>query len=208
MTAIDVAQGVTVIVFIAGATVPAWFPAVASASRQCRMWAAWRRLRPLWVLLLKAVPDVQLPAQPGMRLGASYRLHRRVIEIRDAELVLRPFRDSQAARDAADAARSAGLHHHEHDAVIEAVLIVTALDVRRGGAKPRSGGSRAASAVSEPLNDLESETHRLLLVSRAVRRSLIVRQAVAAAWNRSTGPSACMSAVRPMRSRAATGASR
>lgn len=185
LTVVDAAQGVAVIQVIAGATVPAWFPAIITASRQSRIWAAWCRLRPLWALLLEATPDVRLPNQPGTRLSARYRLHRRVIEIRDAELALRPFRDSHAAREAADATRLAGLASDERAAIIEAVMIVTALDARRDGVDPH-GGHHAGRAFSEPRNDLESETDRLLLVSRAVWRSPIVHQAAArAAWDRS-----------------------
>jgi hypothetical protein len=176
---VAVAQGVAVIQVIAGATVPAWFPAVMWAPRDCRAWAAWCRLRPLWALLVAAAPGVQLSAQPGTRLNARYRLHRRVIEIRDAELALRPFWDSQAAREAVDAVLSAGLPVDEHDALIEAVMVMTALDARQAGA-PACGGHDGARFLSDPRNDLESEAARLLLVARAVRRSPIVRRATVA----------------------------
>ncbi len=168
---------------IAGAIAPAWFPAAARASGQCRMWVAWYRLRPLWALLMQAAPEVRLPAQPGTRLSASYRLHRRVIEIRDAELAVRAYPDSRAVGDAADAARSAGLPRDEREAIIEAIMIVTALAARRDRAEPCSGPA-ASCALSEPRNDLESETARLLLVSRAVRHSPIVRHAVRSATDR------------------------
>jgi diguanylate cyclase (GGDEF)-like protein len=153
--------------------------AAGSVSRYCRTWAAWARLRPLWALLVKAAPDVRLPASPGTRFSARYHLHRRVVEIRDAELALRPFLDSRAIGEAADAARRAGLPEGERDAAIEAVMIVTALDARRRGA----GGHDSQDdgrIMSEPRNDLESETARLLQVRRAIRHSPIVRQAAAA----------------------------
>jgi len=153
--------------------------AAVSASRYCRTWVAWVRLRPLWTLLVKAAPDVKLPVPPGTRFSARYQLHRRVIEIRDAELALRPFRDSAAVHQAADAACRAGLPQDERDAAIEAVMIVTALDARRRGAQAQDR-TDAGNVLSEPRNDLESETVRLLLVCRAVRRSPIVRQAAAA----------------------------
>jgi hypothetical protein len=140
---------------------------------------AWVRLRPLWALLVQAVPEVKLPTPPDTRFSPRYHLHRRVIEIRDAELALRPFQDSRATPEAADAAGRAGLPHDERDAAIEAVMIVTALDARRRGAEAQ-GGADAERILSEPPNDLESETARLLLVCRAVRHSPIVRQAAAA----------------------------
>jgi diguanylate cyclase (GGDEF)-like protein len=150
--------------------------AVASASRYYRTWAAWVRLRPLWALLVEAAPDVRLSAPPGTRLSPQYHLHRRVIEIRDAELALRPFWDSRAAAEAADAACRAGLSQDERDAAVEAVMILTALDVRQRGTDAQ-GGEDAGGILPEPRNDLESETARLLLVCRAVRHSPIVRQA-------------------------------
>jgi hypothetical protein len=139
-------------------------------------WAAWFRLRPLWAMLLDGAPDVRLPPQPGTWLAARYRLHRRVVEIRDAQLALRPFRNNPAAAEAADAALSAGLAPDECDAVIEAAMIVSALDARRNGAAPASSPD-AGHGLPEPGNDLESEAFRLLRVSRAVRRSPIVRRA-------------------------------
>jgi len=145
-------------------------------------WAAWFRLRSLWAMLLDGAPDVRLPPQPGTRLAARYRLHRRVVEIRDAQLALRPFQDSRAAADAAGAALVAGLPQDERDAVIEAVMIVSALGARRNGAASASSPD-AGHGVPEPGNDLQSEAERLLRVSRAVRCSPIVRQAA-----RDSGP--------------------
>jgi diguanylate cyclase (GGDEF)-like protein len=150
----------------------------ASVSRYCRAWAAWVRLRPLWALLVEAAPDVRLSTPRGRRFSARYLLHRRVIEIRDAELALRPFWDSRAVAEAADAAGQAGLSRDERDAAIEAVMIVTALDARRRGAGI-PGGPDDGRILPEPRNDLESETARLLQVCRAARHSPIVRQASA-----------------------------
>ena len=155
-------------------------PAVtASAARYCQAWAAWARLRPLWALLVEAVPEVRLPTPSGTRFSARYHLHRRVIEIRDAELALRSFEDGRAVSEAAGAAWRARLSQDERDAAIEATMIVTALDARRRGAGAQ-GGADAGRCLSEPRNDLESETARLLLVYRAFRHSPIVRQAAAA----------------------------
>ena len=139
-------------------------------------WTAWFRLRPLWAMLLDGSPDVRLPPQPGTRLAARYLLHRRVVEIRDAQLALRPFRDNRAAAEAADAADLAGLAPDEREAVIEAAMIVSALGARRNGAVPASVPD-AGHGLPEPGNDLESEADRLLRVSRAVRRSPILRPA-------------------------------
>lgn len=168
ISSLDVAQGTAVIQIIAGATTTAWFPPLALTCQQCRMWSAWWRLRPLWAILSRAVPEVRLPPQPGTRLSARYRLHRRVIEIRDGELMLRPYWDSRAASRAADAARSAGLPPDRRDAVIEAALIRAALDARMKGAPPGKG-RQPGPAVPVPENTLGAETAQLLLVARAIR---------------------------------------
>jgi hypothetical protein len=57
-------------------------------------------------------------------------------------------------------------------------MIMTTLDARRRGAQAQ-GGEEAGGIWSEPRNDLDSETARLLLVCRAVTHSPIVRQAAA-----------------------------
>jgi len=144
-------------------------------SRQGRMWSTYWRLRPLWVILSRAAPDVQLPPQPGTRFNARYRLHRRVIEIRDAELALRPYWTKEVADHAADAARSARLPADRRDAVIEAAVIVTALDARLRGNPRRHDDTPAEPVGPVPQNDLGAEAARLILVSRAIRRSPIVR---------------------------------
>jgi hypothetical protein len=176
---VGTAQGLAIIACIAGVTVTAWFPAVASGMLQWRLWTAWWRLRPLWAVLVRAFPDVRLPPQRGTPLSARYRLHRRVIEIRDGELALRPHLDGKAAGEAADAARSAGLAPDRRDAVIEAAVITAALAARQDGIRARPGRTAAEPAAPAPGNDLDAEIARLVLVSREIRRSPIVRRLAA-----------------------------
>ena len=78
---------------IGGATVSVWFPGLAMLSRQGLLWCAYWRLHLLWATLRRAVPQIELPRQPGTRFNVRYRLHRRVIEIRDAQLILKPCRN-------------------------------------------------------------------------------------------------------------------
>jgi hypothetical protein len=176
---VGAAQGIAIIAIIAGVTVTAWFPAVAFGMLQWRMWSAWWRLRPLWAALVRAVPDVRLPPQPGTRFNARYRLHRRVIEIRDGELALRPHLDGQVAGETADAARSAGLPADRRDATVEAAVIVAALAARQDGVPAHPGGTPAEPAARAPRNDLDAEIARLVLVSREIRRSPLVRRLAA-----------------------------
>jgi hypothetical protein len=82
------------------------------------LWSAYWRLYPLWDALRQVIPEIQLPPEPGLRWNIRYRLHRRVIEIRDAELVLRPYATAEVAGQAAATARSSGLRPDRADAVV------------------------------------------------------------------------------------------
>jgi hypothetical protein len=177
---VGAAQGVAVIAVIAGVTATAWFPLVESGMFQGLMWAAWWRLGSLHAALVRAAPEVRLPPEPGTRFNVSFRLNRRVVEIRDSQIALRPYLDGQVTGRAADAARLAGLPGDRRDAVIEAAGIAAALAARAGGA-PRGDGETAVSGPDGRAlrNDLRAEAARLLLVSRAMRRSPIVRRLAA-----------------------------
>jgi hypothetical protein len=173
LAAIGAAEAVAVIQVIGGATISACFPGLAKLAQQGLLWYAYWRLHLLWATLRRAVPQVELPRQSGTRFNVRYRLHRRVIEIRDAQLLLRPYWRSDIAGQAAAAARSAGLTEPKHSAVVEAAVILTAVNARQQGSRPRHDGIPAEhpSALS---NGLRAEAAHLILVSRAMRHSRIV----------------------------------
>ncbi|MBX6766661.1 MAG: hypothetical protein IRY90_05855 [Actinomadura rubrobrunea] len=92
--------------------VPNLGPWLSSIPRWVKNYRAHSRLYPLWAVLREAVPDVAL-APPESRLhdrlkfrNIDFWLHRRVIEIQDAQRILRPEIDTAAeliARDGAAA---------------------------------------------------------------------------------------------------------
>ena len=135
---IAAAQGAAVIAIVAGTTAPAWSPALARLGRRAWLWAAYWRLRPLWAAVRQVVPEVTLPRPAGVRRNIRYRVDRRVIEIRDAELALRAYAPPNVVGRAEAAARSAGLDSGQAVAVAEAAVIAAALTARRGG---HSGGA-------------------------------------------------------------------
>jgi len=112
--------------------------------RQAWLWSAYWRLYPLWDVLRQEVPEIELPAGHGMRWNIRYRLHRRVIEIRDAQLVLRPYEEAEVTGLAAAAAKSADLPPDTAAAVVEAAAIISSLQSRRRNreraARPPGGG--------------------------------------------------------------------
>ena len=140
-TAIAAAQGAAVISIVAGTMTSAWYPPLSHLARQAWLWSAYWRLRPLWVALRQVIPEVMLPRPPGVRLNNRYRLDRRVIEIRDAELALRAYSPPDVPGRAEAAARSAGLDADTAVVVAEAAVIATALAARRDGQPPRHDGT-------------------------------------------------------------------
>ncbi|MFD0357830.1 MAB_1171c family putative transporter [Streptomyces sp. NPDC127110] len=80
---------------IAGWTIPSWGIRITRARGWARSYRSYRRLRPLWWALYEASPDIALdPPRSWLRDLAPprdphYRLYRRVIEIRDGQLILR-----------------------------------------------------------------------------------------------------------------------
>ena len=173
-TAIAAAQAAAVISIVAGTTASAWYPPLSRLARQAWLWSAYWRLRPLWAALRQVIPEVTLPRPPGMRLNIRYRVDRRVIEIRDAELALRAYSPPEVPGRAETAARCAGLDAGEAVAVAEAAVIVTALAARRDGQPPRLDGTPGKVTSTLPGNDLRAEAARLILVARAFRCSPIV----------------------------------
>ena len=94
------------------------------------LWSAYWRLYPLWHVMRQAVPEIELPPEAGLRWNIRYRLHRRVIEIRDAQLILWPYSSTAVAELAAAMARESGLPSGRAAAVAEAALIRSALRSR------------------------------------------------------------------------------
>ncbi|WP_344446862.1 MAB_1171c family putative transporter, partial [Kitasatospora nipponensis] len=81
-------------------------PLLGAAWAGLRAWRTARLLGPLWTALTGAVPEVVLTARLGR--GPRVRLHRLVIEIRDAALALAPYASEELRERAALAAGAAG----------------------------------------------------------------------------------------------------
>lgn len=128
---------VAALVIVTGATLPALGPVCCESTRWARDWYRNHQLRPLWMAIRRAVPEIVLVAPPASRSprGPRFRLYRRVIEIRDGCLAVRALRDPAVAERAARDAREAGLTGDRARAAVEAAVLAAALEARREGAR-------------------------------------------------------------------------
>ena len=127
---------------------------------------ALRQLRPLHSALRETVPEATGAVACRFWPAASFRLHRQVIQIRDAALALRPYRDPQVAAVATRAARAAGLAGGDLAAAVEASVLSAAMRARTAGDPMRNvAGHAGLSPVTGP--DLRSEAACLVKVARA-----------------------------------------
>lgn len=162
----------TTIGFVAaGATLSAWSPAVTSVLGRVRAYRAYRRIEPLWTALRAAVPGIAL--DPGRELtgGAEFALYRRVIEIRDGHLALRPHFDPALPARAETAARRAGVPEADLAPTVEAVTLAAAIEAGRDGRRFAPAG-----VTPDPLPDADVATEAawLVRVSRAWQRDAVV----------------------------------
>jgi hypothetical protein len=155
---------------IIGWTLPGWGPRLSAGERWVRDYRTYRRLRPLWAALYEAVPAIALDP-PRTRLGdllplrdLDHRLYRRVIEIRDAQLALRPYTDPAAAEAARERARAAGFVGDWQHAMVEASVIGSALYAKAHGL-PAHGGSPITTAPED--GDIHAEISWLSQVADA-----------------------------------------
>jgi hypothetical protein len=172
---------VAVVLLSVGATLPVWAPALRSPVSWVSQERTYRRLEPLWTALHEAVPEIALiePAKPRVRpqRDLGHRLYRRVIEILDGCLALRPYRDTQVAEAALAEARKRGLSDSALRATVEAAQIAAALEARRAGHPSRATSTQMTKKDSgdEGRTDLPSEASWLAEVSTAFASSPIVK---------------------------------
>ncbi|MFD7133623.1 MAB_1171c family putative transporter [Streptomyces sp. NPDC059894] len=153
---------------IFGWTVPSWGPRVGALGRWLNSYRSYVRLAPLWRGVYGAAPGIALE-HPSSRLLAwlpprplDYHLYRRVIEIRDAELILR-----QAA-DPISLHRLDQAYGMPHEALCEAAVLRSAL--RAGLGAPRSAGATQQGPSARRRSagtGLQQEIAALIQVSNA-----------------------------------------
>jgi Family of unknown function (DUF6545) len=139
-----------------------------------------------------ALRDVIEPDTDGGRLpvtGVRARLHQQLIQIRSAQLALRPYQDPHTVIAADAAGRAAGLTGDDLAAVTEAAVTAAALRAQHSGTRRRPAMADT-SWMHRPSPDLSSEAQWLARVSRAFTRSPVVRNLATAATAGYPAPSA------------------
>ena len=172
-------------------------PAAGVAWGGWRRWRHLRRLRPVWHELTLAVPEVVL-GEELRRLELRLRLHRQVVEIRDAILTLQPYADDEQRAAAQDAAERSGLDAQQRRLLADACWVEAARYAKLAGraagtaparervageGRPEGPTEGAEPATAGPvfgeLGDINTEATWLRQLE-AARHSQTVRNFVAA----------------------------
>lgn len=177
----SVCSAAALVLTIVGSTMPAWGPR-AGIPAMCDWYARYRSLRrlyPLWAALYRAQPEIALLPPPSAIQDAlvfrdlGFRLYRRVVEIRDGYLLLRPYFDPDAVAAATDLCAQAGLTSDTTKAVVDAASLAVALKYQACGQRPHTA---APYPVSDRGADLADEVVTLERVAHCFQHSPIVRR--------------------------------
>ncbi|MFC6881479.1 MULTISPECIES: MAB_1171c family putative transporter [Actinomadura] len=157
---------------LVGWTIPGWGPWLSHVHRWTGDYRAYRQLYPLWTALYEAAPMIA-KEPPGSRLASllpprdlEHRLYRRVIEILDGQLALRPYLHPGDVEDARRRARESGLEEKRCQAIAEAFQLCAALRAKADGL--------AAAAPADTLfatpGDLPDQVQWLTMVAEEFGR--------------------------------------
>jgi hypothetical protein len=139
LTQLLVAISITLIVV--GSTMPSWgahvgIPALYQWGDRYR---ALRQLHGLWRVLFQAAPEIALEPPRSWLADAldvrdlGFRLYRRVVEIRDGELALRPYLDAEVVDRVRELAGKPGVHDQQFVEMVEATCLAAALRAKGRG---------------------------------------------------------------------------
>lgn len=169
------APALAVLLICLGLTLPAVVYPLSQACRRRWETRTFAALGPLWTDLSNAMPEIVLPAaqlDDDAVNDSDFLLQRRVIEISDGILALRPYRSRQvheSAQGAVDAGTERGA------AFVEASVVKAALTNFRREHRPTEVVQPPVPDASSRDGDLRTEARWLLLVADAYAQSEIAR---------------------------------
>ncbi|MFF2197155.1 MAB_1171c family putative transporter [Streptomyces sp. NPDC058157] len=124
-----------IVILSLGLTNSSWGPAASRLLAWGRSYRSYRALYPLWRDLYESSPDIALEPPGASVADLDYRLHRRVVEIRDGWRDLRPYIDrTTVGGSAGDAGREENAESLQ--AFTEAARIKRALQAKQAGTMP------------------------------------------------------------------------
>lgn len=176
---------ISALLMIVGLTLPAWGPAIDRSLTWLARLRAWRRLEPLWAAVTGVQPHLVLDDQAHRAKVAfrdiDYALHRRITEIRDGRLALRPYIDRRVTEASTELLAGSDLPAEGRAAVTEAAMIAAGVRGLRAGAVAELP---AHADPYDPPGGYPGEIAWLTRVARAYAGSEIVSRALA----RTAGP--------------------
>lgn len=147
-------------------TISSWGASAAKPLGWARSYRSYRALYPLWRDLYESSPDIVLEPPGATVSDLNYRLHRRVIEIRDGWRDLRPYID-RSAHDADGA--NPGASDESRQAFAEAAQIRQALHAKRTGTIPEDNKD-AGDFEDRDTDNFSAEVAWLTKVASAYRK--------------------------------------
>jgi hypothetical protein len=179
---------------VSGATVTVWGATrwgvrITAPVRWVRARRSYQALEPLWSALASAVPGIALAPEPDRRpplRTAEFALYRRIIEIRDGQLALRPYLQPQlpewlaAVTPGAGGGRPPGgepVGAEPSGAELEAAALAAALEARSCG-RPVVGSAAAGPGwLPQPVTGtVAAEAAWLVQVAAAFAGSWLVAE--------------------------------
>lgn len=164
------APALAVLLITVGLTLPAVAWPVSQFVRRRWESRSYETLGSLWQELSSVTPEVVLAAGSGGE-EPDFLLHRRIIEINDSILALRPYR-SIAVQSAAH--RAVAPHRRNTlsgAARVEAAILAAAVHAKRSGDDPCLEQAPPAAGTRTRADSLRAETEWLLLVAREYART-------------------------------------
>lgn len=155
------------VLIMTGLTLPSWAARSAVAGRLLRRRRAYLQMQPLWRELVQAAPGIVLETPSDTRADSAsrdfeFKLRRRVIEIHDGELALRPFRTERVAA----AARAQSMRHNLTGAAQAAFIEATCLHAALAAKADSRTGDGGVPDYAFTGSDLDDELRWLALLSK------------------------------------------
>ncbi|MEU6551393.1 MAB_1171c family putative transporter [Streptomyces sp. NPDC046915] len=162
----NVFSALGIVVLSLSLTMPSWGARIAKLLDWADSYRSYRALYPLWRDLYESSPDIVLEPPGASVSDLDYRLHRRVIEIRDGWRDLRPYIDRTTN---GSGTADPGASEESRQAFAEAARIRQALHAKRTGDIPDDNGD-AGDFEDRDTDNFTAEVAWLTKVASAYRR--------------------------------------